>query len=155
MLQPKGNWLKSYHIKNYSILKTSITQISKSNTSNKLLIFIHGGAFISGPAKHHWDSIKKIAKGTNHTIWMCNYPKAPEHKITEISQNIDAIYKDALSKFKAENISLIGDSVGGTLATSLTQRLIKNNIDIPQKIILISPVMDATLSNPDAALRKD
>lgn len=149
MPNPKGSWLKKYTIERFNILKTSITQISKSNNSNKLLIFIHGGAFISGPAKHHWDAIKKILKQTDYTVWMCNYPKAPEHKIIEISKNIDAVYKEALSKFNSDKICLIGDSVGGTLVTTLTQRLIKDTVNLPQKIILISPVMDATLSNPD------
>lgn len=149
MLTPKGNWLKNYQIKNFKVLKTSITQIGKEHNPNKLLIFIHGGAFISGPAKHHWDSIKEILKQTNYMVWMCNYPKAPEHKITEISKNIDGIYKDALSKFDSQNITLLGDSAGGTLAASLTQRLVKDTIDLPKKLILISPVMDATLSNPD------
>ena len=49
---------------------------------------------------------------------------------------------------EVENIvKLIGDSVGGTLIAGLTQRLIKNNIALPQSIILVSPVMDASLSN--------
>ncbi|PKG42648.1 alpha/beta hydrolase fold domain-containing protein, partial [Psychroflexus sp. MES1-P1E] len=38
---------------------------------------------------------------------------------------------------------------GGTLVASLMQRLIKNNIEMPNKIILISPVMDASMSNPE------
>ncbi|MBL4642055.1 MAG: alpha/beta hydrolase fold domain-containing protein, partial [Flavobacteriaceae bacterium] len=33
--------------------------------------------------------------------------------------------------------------------TSLIQRLIKRNIELPNKIILVSPVMDASMSNPE------
>ncbi len=144
---PKGKFLKQNSESPFKILKTSITEVKSENTSNKLLIFVHGGAFISGPSKIHWDSIKFIAKQTNHVIWMCDYPKAPEHQITEISNNIDAVYAAALNKYKSNQISLIGDSVGGTLVTALTQRLIINNSQIPHKLILISPVMDASLTN--------
>ena len=42
----------------------------------------------------------------------------------------------------------MGDSVGGTLTIALTQRLIQNKISLPSKIILISPVLDASFTNP-------
>ena len=146
---PKGFFLKTNILRKFKVSDTSITEIALNENPEKLLIFIHGGAFISGPAQHHWDSIKKIAKQTDYKIWMCNYPKAPENKITYISENIDLVYEIALKTYLPHNITLIGDSAGGTLATSLIQRLIKKNIEIPSKIILISPVMDATMSNPE------
>lgn len=146
---PKSNLFKKCKVNNFTVLNTSITEIQQKSTTKNLLIFIHGGAFISGPAKHHWDSIKTITNQINHTVWMCNYPKAPENKITEISKNIDAIYSKALEKYGAKQVTFIGDSVGGTLIIALTQRLIQKNIKLPFQIILISPVMDATMSNSE------
>ena len=145
---PKKRFFKNRQVSNFKIYNTLITEITRDKPSNSLLIFIHGGAFISGPSKHHWDTIQEITNKTNHTIWMCDYPKAPENKISEISKNIDFVYNTALKKYKAKHIILLGDSVGGTLITALTQRLIKSNIELPYKIILVSPVMDATMSNP-------
>ncbi|MDO6743226.1 alpha/beta hydrolase [Tenacibaculum soleae] len=149
---PKTSSFKGNEICSFKVKKTTITEIKSKQPTDKIVLFIHGGAFISGPAKHHWDTLRTIAKQTNLTIWMCNYPKAPEHKITEISNNIDAVYQQALKKYKGEQIILIGDSVGGTLVTSLTQRLIQNNDELPNKILLISPVMDATMSNKKIAI---
>ena len=146
---PKGKFFKQNKIRNFNVLDSLITEIGLNKNSDKLLIFIHGGAFISGPAQHHWDSAKKIAKQTNHTIWMCDYPKAPENKISKISDNIDSIYNVALEHFQSNKISFIGDSVGGTLIASLTQRLILKDIKLPKKIILVTPVMDASMSNPE------
>ncbi|MBW1298983.1 alpha/beta hydrolase fold domain-containing protein [Aquimarina litoralis] len=147
MFFPKGAFFKKNINKRFQILKTTVTEIGQNNNTGKLLLFIHGGAFISGPAKHHWDTIKTIAQKTNYTIWMCNYPKAPEHKISEISKNIDSIYDTAINRFKSNKIVLIGDSVGGTLITALTQRLIVQKKTLPSKLILVSPVMDASMSN--------
>ncbi|AXT55164.1 steryl acetyl hydrolase [Aquimarina sp. AD1] len=147
--KPKGGFFKKHLTRNFKISDSSITEIQQNKEQNKLLIFIHGGAFISGPAKHHWDTIKAISKQTDFTIWLCNYPKAPEHKITEISDNIDSMYRLALETYTSDQICLIGDSAGGTLITTLTQRIISNNLQIPKKIILISPVMDASMSNTD------
>jgi acetyl esterase/lipase len=144
---PKGKFFKQNKLRSFKVSDSLITEIG--GNSNNLLIFIHGGAFISGPAQHHWDATKEIAKQTNYKIWMCDYPKAPENKIAKISENIDSIYKTALKNFIPNKISFIGDSAGGTLVTSLIQRLIKKNINLPHKIILISPVMDASMSNPE------
>ena len=149
VIHPKNNLFKNRKTRNFKVDKTLITEIKPAHSADKLLLFIHGGAFISGPAKHHWDSLKEIAKKTQQTIWMCNYPKAPENTIADISKNIDAVYQQALKSFKSNQITLMGDSVGGTLATTLTQRLVQNNSALPKKLILICPVMDATLSNKD------
>jgi acetyl esterase/lipase len=145
---PKGEILKQNQVRTFQISSTLITEIKQHNSSGELLIFIHGGAFISGPAKHHWDTLHEIIKHTNHTGWMCDYPKAPEHKITEISNNIDLVYNAALKTYPSKQITLIGDSAGGTLISALTQRLIREEIELPKQIILVSPVMNATMSNP-------
>lgn len=148
---PKSSFYKKHVTRQFQIEKTSITEIKTQQSKDTLVLYVHGGAFISGPAKHHWDSIKTIVKNTNLTIWMCNYPKAPEHNITEISKNIDKVYKEALETYAANQIILVGDSVGGTLITALTQRLIQEKMALPQKIMLICPVMDATMENPKIA----
>lgn len=145
---PKSKFFKKDNTQTFQILKTTITAVKPNEDTNKLILFIHGGAFISGPSQIHWDSIQKISQQTNQTVWMCDYPKAPEHKIEEISNNIDFVYAKALESFKSSNISLIGDSVGGTLITSLVQRLVKHQLDLPHQIILVSPVMDASMTNP-------
>lgn len=144
---PKGSFFRK-NTASFKISNSFITEIKPNDTSSKLVLFIHGGAFISGPAQHHWDTIQEIVKQTNQTVWMCDYPKAPENDIQVISSNIDLVYQAALERYQANQITLIGDSVGGTLITALVQRLIKKNIELPFKIILVSPVMDATMSNP-------
>ena len=81
--QPKHKQFSKSLISQFEILESTITEIkSKQKTNNKLLLFIHGGAFISGPAKHHWDTVQEIKKHIDTTIWMCDYPKAPESKFS-------------------------------------------------------------------------
>lgn len=146
---PKSSMFKSYQVKKIVQAKTLITQIKPINGNDNLIIYCHGGAFVSGPSQHHWDAIKVVVTKTNSVVWMIDYPKAPENKIDVISENIDLIYSMALEKYPANNITIIGDSVGGTLIMALTQRLVQGNIKCPSKLILISPVVDAALSNPE------
>ncbi|WP_281612908.1 alpha/beta hydrolase [Flammeovirga sp. SubArs3] len=146
---PSDRFIKKYLLQTFKISDSNISEIGVDKNAENLLIFIHGGAFISGPAQHHWDTIIEIAKRTNYKIWMCDYPKAPENQIDKISENIDAIYSSALEKHQADRITIIGDSVGGTLVTALTQRLLIKKVALPNKLILVSPVMDASMFNPD------
>lgn len=53
---PNDRFFNHKNILTFKVIDTVITKINIHYTSGKLLIFIHGGAFISGPANHHWDS---------------------------------------------------------------------------------------------------
>lgn len=148
--KPKGSFFKRHISRVFEVQKTLITEIQKDHTNNdKLLLFLHGGAFISGPAQHHWGALKQIVNQTGCTVWMCAYPKAPEYTITNISDSIDEVYAEALKSYSGNQIILMGDSAGGTLVTALTQCLVQYKIELPKKVILISPVMDATMTNPE------
>lgn len=146
---PRGRFFNGKNVKRVSIANTQITQLQKEENQNRLIIFLHGGAFVSGPNKIHWDVVRKIYRLTNHTIWFCDYPKAPEYSIEAMSKNIDLVYERAIQNFDPSNILMLGDSVGGTLILALVQRLISNKMPLPIKLILISPVCDATFSNPN------
>ena len=145
---PSSKFFKRNLLRTFKISDSLISELGKDQCSDRLLIFIHGGAFISGPAKHHWNTVKEIAKKLDCKIWMCDYPKAPENEIAKISENIEAIYSEAQKNYEANQISILGDSVGGTLATALVQRLILKKLKLPAKLILVTPVMDASMSNP-------
>ena len=140
---PNTRYLRKNHHQTY-LLKSKIHHFNQKE-SDKLVIYIHGGAFISGPCRHHWESIKSIYKNTNQNIWFVDYPKAPEHEIKEITENIKAVYSEALKSFEPKNISIVGDSAGGTLIIKLIQLI--SDLIYPKQIILISPALDASFED--------
>ena len=145
---PPKNFFRKFIVEKEQINETIIHKIKNKETKTSgLVIFIHGGAFISGPAEHHWKATQKIVQQTTKELWLIDYPKAPEATIHKICKNIDAVYKQTLQNFKSQEIVLIGDSVGGNLIMTLTQRLLKNKGELPNKLILITPVFDASMSN--------
>jgi|GEM_PF-830575 len=145
---PRSRFFRRSNVNQFRIANTTITEISKEPVETNLLLFVHGGAFISGPNQLHWNVIEKLSKETKQTIWVCDYPKAPENDIFEISNNLDFVYQKALEKYESDNIILIGDSVGGTLIMALVQRAINYKWAIPQKLLLVCPVCDSTFQNP-------
>ncbi len=137
------------YFNSFCIKNTKVTVIfPKSEASQNVILYCHGGASIYGPTDLHWNSIAQIVKHTNITAFLVDYPKAPEHQISEINENIDAVYEYLATKYSPSNIILLGDSMGATLLILLVQRLIKNNLSLPKNIILISPVLDASMTNP-------
>lgn len=149
--RPTNGLLRKFNTTTFKIDESSITVIRKTSRPERLLLYVHGGAFVAGPGQHHWDFLETLTNAANVCSWLCNYPKAPEHRINLISENLDEVYSFALSHYAAENIVLMGDSVGGTLIIALVQRLIKNQQPLPSKLILLSPVLDASFSNPAIA----
>lgn len=149
--RPTNSLLRKFDATSFKIGESTITEIRKTSRPERLLLYVHGGAFVAGPGRHHWDFLETLVDKTTYSSWLCNYPKAPEHRINLISENLDEVYSFALSHYAAENIVLMGDSVGGTLVIALVQRLIKNQQPLPSKLILLSPVLDASFSNPAIA----
>jgi len=148
--EPSKRFSKKFIVDNKQCYNTKIITIKRTKTSDVkkgLIIFVPGGAFISGPAEHHWKAIEKIASKTDKEIWLLDYPKAPEHTIQSICKNIDEVYKLALRVTTSENITFIGDSVGANLILTLVQRQLKKGNKTPSKLILITPVFDASLTN--------
>lgn len=149
--KPSKRLLKGNKSKQFEVLSTLVTALESPNkeASPFLLLYCPGGAFVSGPNLLSWDSLVKLVKNTGIKAWMLDYPKAPESKILETTQNIDAVYAKALEEYPASNIILMGDSAGGNLILTLTQRLIEQNLPLPSRLIAICPALDGSLTNPE------
>ncbi|GHA78248.1 Acetyl esterase/lipase [Pontibacter akesuensis] len=146
--RPKPASFRPHFMRQFSVAETLLTEVKPAATNGFLLLFCPGGAFVYGPARHHWHAAKQLVSQTQCTLWMVDYPKAPENNIAFISENIDAVYAYAVETHGAGKVILVGDSAGGTLLTALTQRLVQKSKALPLALVLISPVMDASFSNP-------
>lgn len=148
---PSPGLLKGNLTSVFKVQQTRITAISPAQpqAADFLILYCPGGAFVYGPTELNWHMISHVVKKTRTKAWLVDYPKAPETKIEEITANINGVYAEALKHYNPANIILMGDSVGGNLMISLLQRLIKAGEALPARLIAISPVMDASLSNPE------
>ena len=61
---------------------------------------------------------------------------------------VEPLYKDIIKEIKPENIIMMGDSAGGGLALALEEKLGEKEIEVPEKLILISPWIDTRMTNP-------
>jgi len=100
--------------------RSKVTKLHpKKKNSGILLMYCHGGAFVYGPTRENWVFLNKLAKQTHSEAWMIDYPKAPEHTIDSITENVYQIYQEATKHYDPSKIILLGDSAGGSLIITL------------------------------------
>jgi len=142
----------------YSEFDIHIMQVNNRNVysispkvkkSGKYVLFLHGGAYINNIFRQHWNFASQIIRKTNCTFIIPDYPLAPASTYETALAFLDAIYRYLLSQADAKDIILMGDSAGGGLALAFAEKLKNDGMPQADQIILISPWLDVTMSNPD------
>jgi len=118
----------------------------KINDNKKKLLYVHGGAYIENAIYFQLKSVMKIAKNTNSTLIFPVYPLAPKSNYKVAYELIEKLYKYLLENSNV--INMIGDSAGGGFILSFNMYLRDNNIMQPKNIVMLSPWIDISLSNP-------
>lgn len=119
------------------------------NVSEKHIFFLHGGGYVYEINSLHWNFLEKILKDLRCTVTIPIYPLMPNHHGKEIFEMIVPIYEKIISEVKPENVVIMGDSAGGGISLALAELLKKEDLPQPGNIILISPVLDMSFTNPE------
>ncbi|HET9747536.1 MAG TPA: alpha/beta hydrolase [Chitinophagaceae bacterium] len=112
------------------------------------ILYLHGGAYAQSFVIPHWNFMTLLVKTTGCTITAPDYPLVPDHTYKESFAMTEVLYRDLLSTVNPKDIIFMGDSSGGGFALALAQKMRNENIPPPGQIILLSPWLDATLTNP-------
>ncbi|MDA2893350.1 alpha/beta hydrolase fold domain-containing protein [Mycolicibacterium sp. BiH015] len=108
-------------------------------------IYVHGGGYVTEIAVEHWSLIADIATATGRPVHVPIYGLAPDHDALEAHAFLREVLADLTS---GGPVHLAGDSAGGGLALAVTQQWLADGGDPPTGLTLISPWLDATVSNP-------
>ena len=114
--------------------------------SERVIIYLHGGAYAKNITKHHLKMIDKISKGTSTRIYVPIYKKAPLYCYEDVIPEMVKFYR---SIAKNHQVILMGDSSGGGMAIALAIRLKELGIKQPERIITLSPWVDVSLAKAD------
>ena len=103
---------------------------------------------MGGLENYHWNFIEKLSKETGYGIIIPDYPLAPKYTYKDVFEMIEPLYTDIIKEIQPQNLIMMGDSAGGGLALALEEKLGEENIEVPEKLILISPWLDTRMTNP-------
>ncbi|ORW98774.1 hypothetical protein AWC29_03830 [Mycobacterium triplex] len=117
--------------------------------SGKHVLAIHGGAFVCEATVLHWRDYAAIARHTAATVVVPAYPLAPHGSAGTVVPRIADLITSMIGQHGPNNVSIYGDSAGGGIALCAAQELVRRNATVPARMVLLSPLLDATLSNPD------
>lgn len=141
---------KKYNIQESIVNNRYVWTIKpKENVSDKVVLYLHGGVYVSTIKTYHWKFAEELILKTNATIVMPDYPLAPSSNCENAIDLVGQVYQELLEKYSPENIDLMGDSSGGGLALGFAMYLSKENKPQPNQIILLFPWLDVTMSNKD------
>lgn len=110
----------------------------KSPTVGRVVLYLHGGAYLTGSPSTHRTVTSAISKYAKCSVFALDYRKAPEHKYPQQLNDAVKAYM-WLYSLGYRKISIAGDSAGGNLTLVTTKKLIDLGFPIPASICCISP----------------
>jgi epsilon-lactone hydrolase len=136
-------------------IKTQVIENMKSEwlipdgaNREKVILYVHGGGYVSGSCSDHRGFISKFARYSGVTNLIYEYRLAPENPFPAALDDSVKIYQWLLaSGFKSENIIVAGESAGGGLCLAILLALKERNIALPVAAVAISPWTDLTCSS--------
>lgn len=118
---------------------------SGSYNPDYVILYCHGGGYISGGLSYAGNLASKLAIATGFAVYTFEYRLAPENPYPAAAEDADSMWDYITENIaKADHVLLAGDSAGGNMALCLTQRLICEGKTSPRELLLFSPWTDMT-----------
>jgi epsilon-lactone hydrolase len=121
--------------------------IPSGSDPDKLILYVHGGGYVSGSCNDHRGIVSKFAKQAGIVTLTYEYRLAPEHAYPAALDDSLLVFRALLAKgFQPGNILIAGESAGGGLCLAIMLAIRDGNIALPAAALAISPWTDLTCS---------
>ena len=117
------------------------TGVLPADGSRRVIIYFHGGAFLTCGANSHGRLVEALSKFADAPVLVVNYRLLPKHSIGMALNDCHDAYRWLRTLgYPPEQIVLAGDSAGGYLSLALAQRLQEEGEE-PAALVAISPLL--------------
>lgn len=137
-----------YKSKPEKTVKNGTELITFNKGKEKLIIYLHGGAYCEQPLLPHFVFCDRAAVKTDSTVYMPVYKKSPNYTFEETYAFLEGFYRELLDVTEPERITFMGDSSGGGLALAFCEYLNEIGLPQPKRMILLSPWVDISMDTP-------
>ncbi len=129
---------------------------NKTNNTKNVILYFHGGAYITGNLTYARILATKLAFNTELNVLSIDYRLAPENPYPCALEDAIKAWDYLLSKgYSNENIALVGESAGGNLVLALVHYLKLNRRSLPKSIVCMSPWIDLTHTGKSHETKKN
>ena len=120
------------------------------HAENKHVFYLHGGGYSMEANSGAWWMVLQMVKKYSFKLSFIDYPLTPEHTYKEAHEMVYQAYATLVEKHPKDDFYFLGDSAGGGFCLSFAQSLRnKRFTKMPVKIVLLSPWVDISNSNPE------
>jgi acetyl esterase/lipase len=122
------------------------TVAPRSCAPERTVVYLHGGAWVNEIVPQHWQLVSQLAAEARVRVVVPIYPLLPFASAAEVVPVIVELVVENLSR--GQSVCLAGDSAGGQLALAAALILRDDHDVVLPRTVLISPFVDASLTNP-------
>lgn len=121
------------------------TDVEEPNAlaGDSVILYLHGGAFITCGLNTHRRLVARISSASGQAVLNLGYRQMPAVSITEtVNDGVEAFRWLLDQGFRADRITVAGDSAGGYLAFAIARAVIDAGWGSPAGVVAISPLLD-------------
>ncbi|AMM18890.1 alpha/beta hydrolase [Frondihabitans sp. PAMC 28766] len=132
-----------------------VTVDGASASSDDVVFYLHGGAYVMGSAAGSVGLASDIARRSGARVVTVDYRLAPEHPYPAALDDAVAAYEALVSHQDPAHIALVGESAGGGLVFATLVALRERGLPMPRAAVALSPWADLTVSGSTAVSKAD
>lgn len=149
---PSQESFETVNIEEYHREQEGIDTGKMVDNTHPVLLFFHGGGFVTESLESYNRICWNMAKATGHVVVSVDYRLAPEHRfpagLMDCYAVARAVFLDQeILQVRPEQITIIGDSAGGNLAAAVCQMARDRGEFWPKRQILIYPCLNSDYSD--------
>ena len=129
-------------MRQYRVGHMQVFHMEAQDDSKPIVLYIHGGAYIHNFESLHWKAMAEWAETTGCGIVSPNYPLLYRYTAVDAHPLMMQLYQQLIKQYDAKRIIIMGDSAGGGFTLALAQQVRENKLELPSRLVLISPWVD-------------
>ena len=119
--------------------------VSRAPDTAPAVLYVHGGAFVSGSAFGYRTNAGALALAAQTGVLVPDFRLAPEHPFPAPLEDCLSAYRWLLKRTDSERVVVAGDSSGASLVLSMLLTLKGSGEPLPGGVLLQCPVVDLSL----------
>lgn len=119
------------------------------------ILYLHGGAFVSGGIDSHRRVCEGLALATGATVYSLAYTQWPDGPVAVSVQDAIRAYADLLDRVdRPDQVVVAGDSAGGYLAMKVAELAVRRGLRPPAAALGLSPLLSLDPLREDPLVRR-